>query len=421
MNIKIGKSILKGNIKVISSKSDAHRLLIGAALADKPTKIFLEGWSNDIEATKNCLEILGCKVIRDNDGIQITPLWDEQADDIVLDCAESGSTLRFLLPIVAALGKHAILEGQGRLPERPINVLLDELRAHGSLVKENNLPLVMAGQIRGGVYTLPGNISSQFITGLLFALPLLKEDSEIRLTTKLESRGYVDMTLDTLKLFQIEIEEKDWGFQIKGGQTYRSPLEVSAEGDWSGAAFWVVAGGIGGDITCTGLRKNSCQGDKEIVDLMEQFGAKVNWKENEVTVCGSSLKGITIDAAQIPDLVPALCTAAALAEGTTIIYNAGRLRMKESDRLKAMAEGLQKLGVRVTEQQESIKIEGGSVHPEGEVILDSYDDHRIVMSLAIAAAALGVEAVIERAEAVSKSYPTFFAEFTRLGGAADVF
>lgn len=421
MNIKIGKSILKGNIKVISSKSDAHRLLIGAALADKPTKIFLEGWSNDIEATKNCLEILGCKVIRDNDGIQITPLWDEQADDIVLDCVESGSTLRFLLPIVAALGKHAILEGQGRLPERPIDVLLEELRAHGSLVKENNLPLVMAGQIRGGVYTLPGNISSQFITGLLFALPLLKEDSEIRLTTKLESRGYVDMTLDTLKLFQIEIEEKDWGFQIKGGQTYRSPLEVSAEGDWSGAAFWVVAGGIGGDITCTGLRKNSCQGDKEIVDLMEQFGAKVNWKENEVTVCGSSLKGITIDAAQIPDLVPALCTAAALAEGTTIIYNAGRLRMKESDRLKAMAEGLQKLGVRVTEQQESIKIEGGSVHPEGEVILDSYDDHRIVMSLAIAAAALGVEAVIERAEAVSKSYPTFFAEFTRLGGAADVF
>lgn len=421
MNIKIGKSILKGNIKVISSKSDAHRLLIGAALADKPTKIFLEGWSNDIEATKNCLETLGCKVIRDNDGIQITPLWDEQADDIVLDCVESGSTLRFLLPIVAALGKHAILEGQGRLPERPIDVLLEELRAHGSLVKENNLPLVMAGQIRGGVYTLPGNISSQFITGLLFALPLLKEDSEIRLTTKLESRGYVDMTLDTLKLFQIEIEEKDWGFQIKGGQTYRSPLEVSAEGDWSGAAFWVVAGGIGGDITCTGLRKNSCQGDKEIVDLMEQFGAKVNWKENEVTVCGSSLKGITIDAAQIPDLVPALCTAAALAEGTTIIYNAGRLRMKESDRLKAMAEGLQKLGVRVTEQQESIKIEGGSVHPEGEVILDSYDDHRIVMSLAIAAAALGVEAVIERAEAVSKSYPTFFAEFTRLGGAADVF
>ncbi len=421
MNIKIGQSILKGNIKVISSKSDAHRLLIGAALADKPTKIFLEGWSNDIEATKNCLETLGCKVLRDNDGIQITPLWDGQADDIVLDCVESGSTLRFLLPIVAGLGKHAILEGQGRLPERPIDVLLEELRAHGSLVKENNLPLVMAGQIRGGVYTLPGNISSQFITGLLFALPLLKEDSEIRLTTKMESRGYVDMTLDTLRLFQIEIEEKDWGFKIRGGQTYRSPLEVSAEGDWSGAAFWVVAGGIGGDITCTGLRKNSCQGDKEIVDLMEQFGAKVAWGENEVRVCGGNLKGITIDAAQIPDLVPALCVAAALAEGTTIIYNAGRLRMKESDRLNAMAEGLQKLGVRVAEQQESIKIEGGSVHPEGEVILDSYDDHRIVMSLAIAAAALGVEAVIERAEAVSKSYPTFFAEFTRLGGAADVF
>ncbi len=421
MNIKIGKSTLKGNIKVISSKSDAHRLLIAAALANKPTKIFLEGWSNDIEATKNCLEALGCKMVRNNGGVEVTPIWGGQAKDAVLDCVESGSTLRFLLPIVAALGTHAIIEGQGRLPERPIDVLLEQLRIHGCLVKESSLPLEMCEQMNGGVYTLPGNISSQFITGLLFALPLLKEDSEIRLTTKMESRGYVDMTLDTLKLFQIEIEEKEWGFLVKGDQTYRSPQKISAEGDWSGAAFWIVAGGIGGDINCTGLRQESCQGDKEIVSLMERFGAKVEWKKEGVKVCAGNLKGITIDAAQIPDLVPILCTAAALAEGTTIIYNAGRLRMKESDRLKAMAEGLQRLGVNVTEQPESIMIKGGNIPPAGEVVLDSYDDHRIVMALAIAAAALGVEAVIERAEAVSKSYPTFFAEFTRLGGATDVF
>lgn len=421
MNIKIGKSKLKGNIKVISSKSDAHRLLIAAALSNKPTEILLEGWSNDIEATKNCLEALGCKVMRNNGGVEVTPIRRGQKKDAVLDCVESGSTLRFLLPIVAALGTHAIIAGQGRLPERPIDVLLEQLRIHGCLVKENSLPLEISEQMNGGVYTLPGNISSQFVTGLLFALPLLKENSEIHLTTKLESRGYVDMTLDTLKLFQIEIEEKEWGFLVKGGQTYRSPEKVSVEGDWSGAAFWIVAGGIGGDITCTGLRQDSCQGDKEIVSLIERFGAKVEWQKKGVKVCAGNLKGITIDASQIPDLVPVLCTAAALAEGTTIIYNAGRLRMKESDRLKAMAEGLQRLGVNVTEQPESIMIKGGNVLPVGEVVLDSYDDHRIVMALAIAAAALGVEAVIERAEAVSKSYPTFFAEFTKLGGAADVF
>jgi 3-phosphoshikimate 1-carboxyvinyltransferase len=289
------------------------------------------------------------------------------------------------------------------------------------LVKEDSLPIEMSGGIRGGTFMLPGNISSQFITGLLFALPLLPEDSEIRLTSKMESKGYVDMTLETLQAFGIEIEEWEWGFSIKGGQTYHSPKEISAEGDWSGAAFWVVAGGIGGDITCTGLRKNSCQGDKEIVPIMERFGAKIDWQENSVKVSGGKLKGISIDAAQIPDLVPILCTAAASAEGKTLIYNAGRLRIKESDRLMAMAEGLQRLGVSVTEQSDSILIEGGNVIPTGEVVLDSYEDHRIVMALAIAAAALGVEAVIEGAEAVSKSYPTFFAEFTRLGGAADVF
>lgn len=420
MNIKIGKSTLKGKVKVISSKSDAHRLLIAAALADMPTKIFVESWSNDIEATANCLVALGCEIVREEGWIEVTPLWNAEKNEAILDCVESGSTLRFLLPIIAALGKYALIQGQGRLPERPIDILLDELRRHGSCVKEKALPLEMIGKITGGVYTLPGNISSQFITGLLFALPLLHEDSEIRLSTKIESRGYIDMTLDTLTTFGIIIEEKDWGFFIKGGQRYISPKEISAEGDWSGAAFWIVAGSLGGDIICTGLRKSSYQGDKEIVGLMEQFGSQVRWDENEVHTSGKDLKGIRIDAAQIPDLVPILCSAAAFAQGTTEIYNAGRLRIKESDRLKAMADGLEKLGVKVTERAESILIEGGTVAPKGAVILNSYDDHRIVMALAIAAATLGVEAMIEGAEAVSKSYPTFFAEFTKLGGVADV-
>ncbi len=421
MNIKIGKGNLKGIIKVISSKSNAHRLLIAAALADRPTKIFLEGWSDDIEATKNCMEALGCKILREEGTVEVSPLWAAETKEAVLDCGESGSTLRFLLPVAAALSKQVFFVGHGRLPERPIGVLLKELRSHGSLVKGDSLPLEMTGSITGGIYTLPGNISSQFITGLLFALSLLKEDSEIRLTTAIESRGYIDMTLETLKDFGVEIEERECSFFVKGGQAFRSPGEIWAEGDWSGGAFWVAAGAIGGDITCKGLRQASCQGDKEIVSLMKRFGAKILWQEDGVRVLAGTLKGITIDAAQIPDLVPILCTVAAMAEGTTMIYNAGRLRMKESDRLQAMAEGLQSLGVGVTEQPESITITGGTQPPSEAVVLDSYDDHRIVMSLAIAAAALGVEAVIERAEAVSKSYPTFFAEFVRLGGAADVF
>lgn len=421
MNIKIGSSILKGRIKVISSKSDAHRLFIGAALADAPTRIQIEGWSADIEATKNCLEALGSIIQRKEGEVIITPIPTGLSEEVFLDCGESGSTLRFLLPIVAALGRHAMVEGQGRLPERPIDLLLTELRRFGCHIEGDSLPIEMKGTIAGGKYVLPGNISSQFITGLLFALPLCKEDSEIILTTKMESQGYVDMTLQTLQFFGIHIEETAQGYSIQGGQGYVSPREIAAEGDWSGAAFWLGAAAMKGEVLCTGLRRDSTQGDMEILSLLERFGAKVTWEDAGVRVEKGSLTGISIDAAQIPDLVPILCTVGAVAQGRTEIYNAGRLRIKESDRLKAMAEGLQHLGVTVQEEAEGIIIQGGHTPPVGEVVLDGYSDHRIVMALTMAAAALGVEATVEGAEAVSKSYPPFFAEFIRLGGNADVF
>ena len=426
MNIKIGKSIFKGTVNIPSSKSDVHRLLIAAALADQPTKIYVESWSEDSEVTKKCLEALGGSVQYNKElgEVVVIPIsYGETSEDLViLDCGESGSTLRFILPIIGALGKESFIEGHGRLPQRPIGILLEELRKNGCVIQEDTLPLSLQGQLKGGKFTFPGNISSQFITGLLLALPILKEDSQICLTSPLESKGYVDMTLQTLKTFGIYIEETPFGYDIKGGQNYSSPKEVRAQGDWSSGAFWVVAGAIisGAEILLTGIEENSNQGDKEIISLMKSMGANITWTEEGVICSYNELKGISIDASQIPDLVPILCTAGALAEGKTYIYNAGRVRIKESDRLQAMAQGLKKLGVLVIEEEDSITIERGEPSMETDIVLDSFADHRIAMSLAIAVAALGIEAVIEGAGSISKSYPRFFTEFVRMGGIADV-
>lgn len=420
MNIKISRGALRGTVQMISSKSDAHRLFIGAALADQPTEMVLNGSSEDLEATLQCLQALGADFLRQGDKIKVFPV--EQKEELaVMDCRESGSTLRFLLPVAAALGRNVLVEGKGRLPQRPIGILTELLREHGCSVSSDQLPLEMSGQLKGGTFSLPGNVSSQFITGLLFALPLLEEDSEIVLTTEVESRGYIDMTLHTLKRFGIEVKEGKRGFSIPGGQKYHSPGVMQADGDWSNGAFWLTAGAMGQPVTCCGLQMDSPQGDKAILDILKQFGAHVEVEGDRVTVSHGKLKGCVIDAAQIPDLVPILCMAAAAAEGKTEIRNAGRLRIKESDRLTAMADCLKRLGVPVEEKQDGLVIHGGKLtEPQGEIRIDAYGDHRIVMSAAVGAALLGREAVIEGAEAVAKSYPAFFAEFIRLGGGADV-
>lgn len=420
MNIKISKGSLNGRVRIVSSKSDGHRALLAAALAEEETLLFIEGWSADMEATARCLTALGAEITKEPSGILITPIPRGKTGESILDCGESGSTLRFLLPVAGALGRHALFEGGGRLPERPIEVLLEQMEQHGCYVSDKKLPVELEGQLQSGTYTLPGNISSQFITGLLFALPLLEGDSQIILTTPLESKGYIDMTLKMLKTFGIAVEEMEAGYKIGGGQTYRSPRMLAAEGDWSNGAFWLTAGAIRGSITCQGLDIHSPQGDKAILPILEAFGAETKVVANEVTVTAKELKGCRIDAAQIPDLVPILCVAAAAAEGRTEIYHAGRLRIKESDRLAAMADCLQKIGVKVEEQPEGIIITGGCQMSDSEVRISTYGDHRIAMAMAIAAVSLGVDLVLEGAEAVEKSYPSFFAEFTKLGGVADV-
>ncbi|MEG6617265.1 3-phosphoshikimate 1-carboxyvinyltransferase [Peptococcaceae bacterium 1198_IL3148] len=420
MNVRITPSALKGRVKAPASKSDAHRILISAALADQPTTVRLSSYSDDIHVTMDCLRALGAKIaITEPDLLTVTPLWSNQSAVAELDCGESGSTLRFLIPVVAALGVKATLTGHGRLPHRPIHQVLDQLKDHRCQWDRTALPVTLQGPITGGTYTLPGDVSSQFVSGLLFALPLLAEDSRIVLTSHLESKGYVNMTKATLKKFGIVIEQSAEGYVVKGRQIYRSPQSLQVEGDWSNAAFWLCAGALpGSEILCDGLREESLQGDKEIINVLKGFGAQVSFSNATAHATGKALTASTIDAAEIPDLIPILSVVAAAAEGTTEIYNAGRLRIKESDRLAAMAENLTRIGVAVTEKQDGLVIRGGKPLQGG--VVNGFGDHRIVMSMAIAAMLCQHELIIEGAEAINKSYPQFFEHYKMLGGLVNV-
>ncbi|GAB6181987.1 3-phosphoshikimate 1-carboxyvinyltransferase [Desulfotomaculum defluvii] len=420
MDIRISPSDLKGRVQANPSKSDAHRILISAALADQPTSVKLSSYSKDIHVTINCLRSLGAKIGTDApDLLQVSPLWLNRVETADLDCGESGSSFRFLLPLVAALGVNATFTGHGRLPERPIQHLIDQLQSHGCQFDKTKLPFTVRGKITGGNYTLPGDVSSQFISGLMFALPLLEKDSRIVLTSQLESKSYAKMTMSTLNKFGVVIEELSDGYQIKGGQKYHSPQHLSVEGDWSNAAFWICAGALqGNEILCSGLNQESVQGDKEIINLLKGFAADVSFIKGTAHTIGKNLTAQYIDAAEIPDLIPIISVIATAARGTTEIYNAKRLRIKESDRLAAMTENLTRIGADVTEKEDGLIIHGGKPLLGG--IVSGFGDHRIVMSMAIAAKLCQRELIIEGAEAVEKSYPQFFDHYKMLGGTVDV-
>jgi len=405
MNIKITPTSLSGTVAAIPSKSHMHRLLIANALSGIiKEENFSDIVSADIIATKNCLQQLYSK--------NTLP---------ILDCNESGSTLRFLLPVAAALCDEAIFGGRGRLPTRPLFPLKEEMEAHGCHFdfKIEGAICKISGRLQCGIYTLPGNISSQFITGLLFALPLLNGDSQIILTSKLESAGYVDLTLQVLEQYGIQIEKTDHPFPayyIPHGQQYRAPanIETTAEGDWSNSAFWLAAEALNrqrntasttkSKVICTGLDPTSTQGDKEIINLLNLLAADTDYRE--------------IDASDIPDLIPILSVVASTAKGITVVKNAARLRLKESDRLKATADLLSGLGADIEELDAGLMIRGQQALAGG--IANGYNDHRIVMSAAIASAKCKEPVIIKDAEAVNKSYPHFFDEFVKLGGKIDV-
>ncbi len=391
---------MKNTINIIPSKSMAHRALICNALGLSQTNVIFSQTSEDIEATEACLEGL-----REYDG----------KGTCVLPCNESGSTLRFLLPVVGALGIKGQFLPKGRLPERPLSPLYEELLSHGmEMSPQGEVPFRVWGQLLPGTFSLPGNVSSQYISGLLFALPLLHGDSRIKITTPLESKSYVDMTLDMLKRFGIEVKTEDFGFFVKGNQRYKGPQNLFVEGDWSNGAFWLCAGALLEDgITCENLNLKSLQGDKAVVDILREFGADVSLGENSVTVKKSKLRGITVDAKDVPDLIPAISVVAAVAQGRTVIKNAERLRIKESDRLKAVAETLNGLGGNVSETKDGLVIIGKDGLSGGEA--DSFGDHRIAMMSAIASLVTFEEVRLKGWKAVNKSYPGFFQDLMVLG------
>ena len=402
---------LSGKIAAIPSKSCAHRLLICAALAQTPTQIDCHGVSADILATADCLRALGAEITRTAEGFSVTP--SALRDTCRLSCGESGSTLRFLLPVAAALGVKADFIMEGRLPERPLAPLDAQLEAHGAhLSRPARDCLRCEGRLLPGDYTLPGNVSSQYISGLLFALPLLERDSFLRVTGKLESAPYVEITRAALRQFGVEIiEEQAQCYRIPASG-YQSPDRARVEGDWSNAAFWLCAGALGKPVCVTGLDPDSLQGDKAVFELLQSFGAVCGREGEAFCVSPGTLRPLEIDASAIPDLVPVLSVVAAAAPGVSRIYNASRLRLKESDRIESVCRLLRALGGEVEETEDGMRIHGGRRFTGGTV--DSFGDHRIAMAAAIASLWSDGEVTITGAEAVQKSYPAFWEDFSRL-------
>lgn len=408
MDMLIKSSRLHGIVDIPASKSVAHRILICSALAEGQSQILGLKYSKDIDATIEAMSALGaefligqhCSHIQQVFGIEKIP------EKAVIDCNESGSTLRFIIPVAAALGVETEFHGRGRLPQRPIDIYTRELTKHGITFNYNNtMPFTISGRLTSGTYEIEGNVSSQFITGLLFALPLIEGDSEIVLTSKLQSRPYVDITIDVMKRFGISIEETENSFKIKGGQKYIPQIET-VEGDYSQSAFFYVANALGSDVSMKNLNPESVQGDKKIIDII-----KSATKNGRIT-------GFCADCSNIPDLVPILSVLGAYGTEKSLIYNAERLRIKESDRLAACADMLNNLGGNVT-----VTPDGLEINPTGNMhggTVDSCGDHRIVMAAAIAALGCNGDVIIKGAEAVEKSYPDFFEDYKNLGGVADV-
>lgn len=410
MDIKIIPSPLSGQVNIPPSKSAAHRALICAALSEGTSRVEPFCTSKDIRATAACLRALGMRVDEDEKGYTVGR--SKTAENGILDFNESGSTARFLLPVAAALGADATAVGQGRLPERPMEVLTSLLRQHGVEVSSDSLPIALKGKMTPGRFALPGNISSQYISGLMLAAPLMDGDTEIIPTTALESVGYIDMTVDAIKRQGVTVEETEKGWKISAGQKYQ-PADIKIEGDWSQVAFFMAAAAIGGDIRIHGLDFASKQGDMAALDVFAAFGADITIEDGVLHVKKGALRGIEVNAADIPDMVPAIAATAAFATGKTVIHSAGRLRIKESDRIKTTLAALASMGVKTEEREDGMVIYGGA--PRGGVI-DGANDHRIVMAFSVAAAYASGESTVTGAEAINKSYPEFFEDFNSIGG-----
>ncbi len=403
---------VRRDVRAISSKSEAHRALICAALANRETKIICSDTNADIDATAACLNALGAKIIRETDGFSVIPIHEVRKDQI-LDCNESGSTLRFLLPLCASLGSDPAFLMRGRLKDRPLSPLYEILTENGVRISpQGQNPLQITGRLPAGDYAIAANVSSQYISGLLFALSVSEGKSTLTLEGKIESAPYIEMTVDALNAFgaDLSFDEAENRFIIVGKEKLNSPEKITVGGDWSNGAFFLAAGAIAKrSVTVHGLDSESRQGDRAILTILKEMGAEVEENGGRITVSPSKLHGIRIDAAQIPDLVPILATVASVAEGETVIYNAARLRLKESDRIESVCAFLSALGADITPTDDGMVIRGKPSLSGGEV--DSFNDHRIAMSAAIASLVCKKAVTVKRFEAINKSYPAFAENF----------
>lgn len=420
--IRIKSRKIEGTVAVPPSKSMAHRAVICASLAKGKSIISNLDLSDDIIATINAMKSLGASIEdlgNKSFAIDGSNTFKNKEDDIVVDCNESGSTLRFLVPLAIAEENKVKFIGRGNLGKRPLNIFYEIFDRQGIeySYEEGLLNLDINGALRGETFNVAGNISSQFISGLMFTLPLLKEDSKIVITTELESKGYLDLTLSMLKSFGIQVINNDYKeFIIKGNQEYKA-FDYEVEGDYSQAAFYLSAGAIGNNVDIKNLDLYSLQGDKEVIKILEDLGNRLVIENKNVSIKSCGDEEAIIDAKGCPDVIPVVTVVAALTKGTTKIINAGRLRIKECDRLHAIATELNKLGAKVTELEDGLIIEGVETFKGGEV--SSYDDHRIAMSMAIASTRCEGDLILENPACVSKSYPHFWEDFKMLGGEID--
>lgn len=431
-----------GRIAVPASKSYAHRLLISAALGDLDSEIVCDGISKDIQATIDCLSALGARIEVHSDRISVSPINREQLrhgrQGAILPCNESGSTLRFLIPVAGALGRHVTFKMAGKLSERPLDELKAALTAHGMRFSQDGERLECKGKLTSGEYVIPGNISSQYISGLLFALPLLEGDSTIKVTGRTESGDYIRMTFETIEAMGIDVSATAEGFFIRGGQTYRPEHIMIVEKDWSNAAFFACMGAMSEEgIVLEGMNTESAQGDRQILEVVQKFGARVEITENEISIRrreaiedkinggkaeaseneinveqGGNLGSRVIDASTIPDLVPTIAALASVSQGETRIVGASRLRFKESDRLMTTTAMLKNLGADITETEDGLVIIAKEALAGGET--ETFNDHRIAMAAAVAACRCTSDVVIKGCECTAKSYPMFFDDLEKL-------
>lgn len=413
-SVEILPTPLNGSVDIPPSKSLCHRAIIAASLARDFSTINNLALSEDISATIDAVQALGAKVTIEQDKAYINGTDLSSCSKATIDCRESGSTLRFMIPIGLLTGQKIKYIGSGNLGSRPLDPYIDIFNEQKIEYTSSKLPLSISGSLMPGEFKLRGDISSQFITGLMFALPMLQGDSTIFITTPLESKAYIDLTIDTLKSFGVHIESYDYSrFYIEGNQKY-NPTDFSVEGDYSQAAFWIASGILGGKVECKNLSQYSKQGDKSIIDILRNAGAQILTKDNSVTAMKSTLAGFNADVSQCPDIAPILSVIAAVSKGTSCITGAARLRLKECDRLRAVATELNKLGAEVIEGEDYLVINGKERLNGG--VVDCWSDHRIAMALSIASIKCASPMIIKNSNAVSKSYPDFFEDFTNLGG-----